>query len=78
MMHGPSKDLSTAAAARRAARQRRYRQRRHDRLAVYQVVVDGEVLQALKRWGLLAENELADRDKVAHAISELLADSARH
>jgi hypothetical protein len=66
-------------ARRRAAlRQRRWRQRKARRQAVYAVTIDGEVLNMLVRLGHLADHEASDRKQVARAIAALLTEAARH
>jgi hypothetical protein len=62
----------------RAESQRRYRQRRRDRQAVYLVSAGGTVLDMLVRLGHLADHETTNKRQVAKAISDLLADAARH
>lgn len=59
-----------------AARKARYRRRQRDGCAVYSVEAGAEVLGMLCRLTWLSEAELGDRDKVAAALSWLLADSA--
>ena len=70
--------MSAAADRRRAARQRQYRQRLARSQAIYPVTVDGAVLDMLVRLGHLADGEATDRAAVSKAISDLLADAARH
>jgi hypothetical protein len=58
-------------------RHRRFRQRRRDGKAVYQVELGCEELDFLIRNLWITEDEVGDRRAVGDAVSRLVADSAR-
>jgi hypothetical protein len=63
--------------ARRAARDRRHRQRMRDGRTVVGVEIDARVLELLVRLRWLAERDAADRGAVGQAIAAMLQDAAR-
>jgi hypothetical protein len=72
-------DPTHSAARRRrarAAKQRAYRARQKQDLAVYSATISFAVLDALVEWGWLREDEADDRRQVGRAITALLQDAA--
>jgi hypothetical protein len=72
--------LTTLTAARRAAtrRQRKLRARQRNGQAVYEVTVDGSVLDMLVRLRWLLEGQTGDRRQVAKAIAAMLAEASQN
>jgi len=63
---------------RASERMRAYRARLDAGVACYSVPVDGEVLDALVRWGWLREDAASDKLAVGRAIGAMVADAVRH
>ena len=60
-----------------ADRQRLYRKRQRDRLAVYRVPAGDELLLALLTSGRLTESQALDRHRVEQEVAAVLAEWAR-
>ena len=60
-----------------ADRQRRYRKRQRDGLAVYRVPAGDDLLLALLTSGRLTEAQALDRNRVEQEVAAVLADWAR-
>ena len=78
----PQKESKRKAAKRkRLATLNRARVAKHRKLvaeekARYEIVIDGDVLDALVRWHWIADNEIINREKVAKAIADGLKEAA--
>jgi hypothetical protein len=66
--------MSADARARRARKQRLYRQRQRDRLAVLRVEAGDDLTAALIVAGRLSESEALNRREIERAVGEVLAD----
>lgn len=60
-----------------AERQRLYRKRQRDRLAVYRVPAGDDLLLALLASGRLTESQALDRQRVEQEVAAVLAEWAR-
>ena len=76
MLERPPHSPNRRAAALKAARGRRYRQRVRACSACYTVEIGGEVLDLLVRLHWIGEEQLVDKRAVEAALGEMLRASA--